>query len=228
MSSWREWRHITKLDPDKPLPPHAVEELASSGTDALMLSGTLDVTPEKLTALYDEVCDTGVPLVVEPANPSGARFDGFEKVFVPAVLNAGHPAFMSGLHKDWVKEYAIDWGKVVPEAYIVLNPTSSVGKLTHADCALSAADAAGYAVVAEKFFSMPVFYVEYSGMYGDPAVVRAVSEAVSSMRVFYGGGINSGEKAAEMSQFADTIVVGNAVYEAGIDVLKATVKAVMR
>ncbi|MDO5845694.1 MAG: phosphoglycerol geranylgeranyltransferase [Methanocorpusculum sp.] len=228
MSGWRDWRHVTKLDPDKLLPAGAAEELAASGTDALMLSGTLDVTPEKLAALYDEVRDAGIPLVVEPANPSGARFDGFEHVFVPAVLNAGHPMFLSGMHKEWVKRYAIEWEKVVPEGYIVLNPTSSVGKLTHADCALSPSDAAGYAVVAERFFSMPVVYVEYSGMYGDPAVVRAVSDAVSCSRVFYGGGINSAGRAAEMSAAADTIVVGNAVYDAGIDVLRDTVRAVRR
>lgn len=63
-------------------------------------------------------------------------------------------------------------------------------------------------------------------MYGDPAVTRAVSEAVSQTRVYYGGGINSGEKAAEMGEYADTIIVGNAVYEAGPSVLKETVKAV--
>ena len=31
-----------------------------------------------------------------------------------------------GIHQD------IDWEKVIPEAYIVLNPASSVGKVTKA------------------------------------------------------------------------------------------------
>jgi len=41
---WKNWVHVTKLDPDKMLPAGAIAEIASSGTDALMLSGTLNVT----------------------------------------------------------------------------------------------------------------------------------------------------------------------------------------
>jgi phosphoglycerol geranylgeranyltransferase len=69
-------------------------------------------------------------------------------------------------------------------------------------------------------------YIEYSGTYGDPAVVKAASDALDQSILYYGGGIDSASRAAEMAQYADTIVVGNAVYEKGVDVLKATVKAV--
>ncbi|NTW36707.1 MAG: hypothetical protein HGB17_11360 [Syntrophobacteraceae bacterium] len=63
-------------------------------------------------------------------------------------------------------------------------------------------------------------------MYGNPAMVRAAAEAVESAVIYYGGGINSGEKASEMARYADTIVVGNAVYDQGIGVLKETVRAI--
>ncbi|MDO5844267.1 MAG: phosphoglycerol geranylgeranyltransferase [Methanocorpusculum sp.] len=227
MSSWKNWRHVTKLDPDKVLHSEAVEEIASSGTDALILSGTLDVTPEKLSSLFDMVKDVGLPLAVEPAEPSGARFDGFDYVFVPSVFNSQKTEFITGLHADWIENYEIDWSKVVAEAYVVLNPSSSVAKLTNAKCDLTLEAAASYAVFAEKYFSMPVFYVEYSGTFGDSEIVKACSEVLSSTKLFYGGGIDCGEKAAMMSEFADTIVVGNAVYEKGASVLKETVDAVI-
>ena len=127
-----------------------------------------------------------------------------------------------------MQHFPIAWDKVVGEAYVVLNPASSVGKLTRAKCDLTPEEVAAYAVVAEKYYRMPVFYIEYSGTYGNPAVTKAVSEAVDDIVVFYGGGINSAEKAAEMGQYADAIVVGNAVYDAGTAVLKETVKAVRR
>ena len=226
--NWKEWRHITKLDPDKVLGDGAIAEIAASGTDVLMLSGTLDVTPEKLADLYDQVRDSGLPVVVEPADSTGARFEGMDLVFVPTVFNAGHPMFVCGLHKEWVQHFPIEWNKVVGEAYVVLNPASSVGKLTHAKCDLTPEEVAAYAVVAEKYYRMPVFYIEYSGTYGNPLVTKAVSEAAEDIVVFYGGGINSAEKAAEMGQYADAIVVGNAVYDAGPAVLKETVRAVRR
>jgi phosphoglycerol geranylgeranyltransferase len=224
--NWKQWVHITKLDPDRSLDRDAIETVATSGTDAIMLSGTLDVTPEKLAVLYDCVRDYNLPIVVEPAEPGGARFDGMDLVFVPSVLNASHPRWIVGQHERWVRNYPIDWQRVVPEAYIVLNPDSSVAKVTGSDCTLAPADVAAYAAVADRYFRFPVVYIEYSGTYGDPAVVQAVSEVVTDARVFYGGGINSAERAAEMSRYADTIIVGNAVYEAGIEVLKATVRAV--
>jgi len=227
MNNWRKWRHVTKLDPDRQITPSMVEEVAVSGTDALMLSGTLNVTEEKIIELRDMVAAYGLPLVVEPADPSGAIFEGIEYLFVPSVVNASSLEWVLGKHVEWIRDRVIDWTRVVPEAYIVLNPDSAVGKVTGADCTLSAAGVGVYATMADRYFRFPIVYIEYSGMYGDPRVVHTAAEALHHARLFYGGGIDSPGRAAEMAQWADTIVVGNAVYEAGTEALKATVRAVM-
>jgi phosphoglycerol geranylgeranyltransferase len=108
----------------------------------------------------------------------------------------------------------------------VLNPDSAVGKVTKSACNLTPDDVAAFTTVADHFFHFPIVYIEYSGTYGDPAVVKAASDVIDKSILYYGGGINSAQKAAEMSRYADTIVVGNAVYEQGAAVLKASVDAV--
>ncbi len=226
LTKWKNWVHVTKLDPDKSLKPGDIEAIAVSGTDALMLSGTLNVTRENLTALQKQVKAYDLPLVMEPAGPEAVLLDGIDYVFVPSVMNTTDVRWIIGKHRDWVLHQKVNWEKIVPEAYIVLNPDSSVGKVTKAVCSLTPAEVASYALVADRYFHFPIVYIEYSGMYGNPGVVKAASEAIDSSVLYYGGGINSAERAAEMSQYADTIVVGNAVYERGPDVLKATVRAV--
>lgn len=231
---WQDWVHVTKLDPDRRLSPGAIAEIAASGTDALMLSGTLNVTRENLAELRRQVTAYGLPLVVEPAGPEAVLLEGIDLLYVPSVMNTSDVRWIVGQHHDWVLDRMRRgppgereaWGKVVQEAYIVLNPDSAVGRVTGARCPLPPESAAAYAAVADRYFCFPIVYVEYSGVYGDPAVVRAIRGAVERAVLYYGGGIRTAEQAAEMARYADTIVVGNAVYEAGPSVLKATVRAV--
>jgi phosphoglycerol geranylgeranyltransferase len=225
---WKDWVHVTKLDPDKQLKPGDIDAIAASGTDALMLSGTLNVTRENLTVLLKQVKTYNLPLVMEPAGPEAVLLQGIDYVFVPSVMNTTDVQWIVGKHRAWVqlRKGKIPWDEVVPEAYIVLNPDSSVGKVTKAIFDLKPEEVAAYTSVADHYFHFPIVYIEYSGIYGDPEVVKAASEAVDKSVLYYGGGINSAEKAARMSKYADTIVVGNAVYDQGAAVLKATVDAV--
>jgi phosphoglycerol geranylgeranyltransferase len=225
---WKDWVHVTKLDPDKQLKPGDIDAIAASGTDALMLSGTLNVTQENLALLQKQLKSYDLPLVMEPAGPEAVLLQGIDYVFVPSVMNTTDVAWLVGKHRLWVQQQKgkIPWDYIVPEAYIVLNPNSSVGKVTKSVCDLSADEVVAYVTVADHYFHFPIVYIEYSGTYGNPAVVKAASETIDTSILYYGGGINSPEKAAEMSKYADTIVVGNAVYDQGAAVLKATVDAI--
>jgi len=225
---WKDWVHVTKLDPDKQLKPGDIEAIAASGTDALMLSGTLNVTEENLSALLREVKAYNLPLVMEPAGPEAVLMKEITYVFVPSVMNTTDVQWLVGKHRAWAQmaKGRIPWDVIVPEAYIVLNPNSSVGKVTKAVCDLKAEEVAAYTTIADHYFHFPIVYIEYSGTFGNPDIVKAASEAVDKSVLYYGGGINSAEKAALMAKYADTIVVGNAVYDQGAAVLKATVDAV--
>ena len=225
---WKDWVHVTKLDPDRQLRPGDIDAIAASGTDALMLSGTLNVTKENLSFLQQQLKGYDLPLVMEPASPDSVLMQGIDYVFVPSVMNSTEVQWIVGKHRLWVQQQKqrVPWDRIVPEAYIVLNPDSAVGKVTKSVCNLTPDDVAAFTSVADHFFHFPIVYIEYSGTYGDPAVVKAASEVIDKSILYYGGGINSAQKAAEMSRYADTIVVGNAVYEQGAAVLKASVDAV--
>lgn len=219
-----EWNHITKIDPDKEISQKKLDRVVSSGTDALMVSGTQGVTQEKLENILDMLEDCDLPKILEPSDPSTVLYDGFDEIYVPSVVNAMDPTWIMGHHKNWAMELDPKWSKITKEAYIVLNPDSAVGMVTQSNTDLTPEEVAAYAAVAEKYYDFPVVYIEYSGTFGDPDIVEAVSEALDSAKLFYGGGIKSEEQAQKMAKHADSIIVGNVIYEDDLDVYLSTVK----
>ncbi|MFW5929036.1 MAG: heptaprenylglyceryl phosphate synthase [Halobacteriota archaeon] len=220
----QDWRHVTKLDPDREIDVEDVEAVCRSGTDAVVVGGTRGVTEDKARRLLDAVVENDVDVALEPSDPTAVVGD--ETLLVPTVLNADSPTWIVGMHKEWARLSDVDWSRVYGEAYVVLNPESDVGRVTGARTDLAPDDVAAYAEVATRYMELPVFYVEYSGTYGDPAVVEAASRVVTDSLLFYGGGVTDYERAREMAAHADVVVVGNAVYEQGVDALEDTVRGV--
>ncbi|MBN2202946.1 MAG: phosphoglycerol geranylgeranyltransferase [Candidatus Aenigmarchaeota archaeon] len=215
MEEWRKWKHITKLDPDKKINDKIIEDIIETGTDAIMISGTQNITRENVTDLLAMLKEYDIPKVLEPASPRGMVYKNVDWMFVPSVFNTFYSHYINGVHKAWIKAHKdkINWDIVVPEAYIVLNPKCAVAKVTKA-YELTKEGAVATAVCAEKFFNFPVVYIEYSGTYGDPEIVKAVKESLENAHLIYGGGINTKQRAEEMAKYA-TIVVGNTIYENG-------------
>lgn len=211
--AWTSWKHITKLDPDKKNTEKIIKTVVNSGTDAIMVSGTLGVNKENSYRLYNMIKDYDIPKIQEPSSPD-CILDDVEYIFVPSVLNSMDARWICSYHKDWIRDQKsrMQWEKIIPEAYIILNQDSSVCKLTKAIYDLDINDVVAYSILAERFFKFPIIYIEYSGRYGDKEVVKAVKESIKDAQLFYGGGINSKERADEMRKYA-TIVVGNVVYE---------------
>jgi putative glycerol-1-phosphate prenyltransferase len=212
----REWRHVFKLDPNKTIADDQLERVCESGTDAIIIGGTDGVTLEKILDLMARVRRYTVPCVLEISSMDTVT-PGFDLYFIPTVLNSRNPKWVTGLHQQALKEYGelMNWDEVFFQGYCILNKECKAARLTDADTDLSRDDVAAYAMVAEKMFHLPIFYLEYSGTYGDPAVVSEVKSKLANTDtvLFYGGGISSREQADEMAAFANVIVVGNIIYE---------------
>ncbi|WIV66842.1 phosphoglycerol geranylgeranyltransferase [Natrialbaceae archaeon AArc-T1-2] len=223
---WDDWDHVLKLDPEKELPDGVTYgDICATGTDAIEVGGTTGMTEENMSAVIAACAEHDVPLYQEPSNPSVVvEDDALEGYLIPTVFNAGSPFWITGAHKEWVRiDDDVDWERTTTEAYIVMNPEADVATLTEADCELSADDVASYATVAERMFGQEIVYIEYSGTYGDPEIVRAASEATEESALFYGGGVSNYDSAYEMGRHADVVVVGNLAYDEGIEAIAETV-----
>jgi len=223
---WRDWRHVTKLDPDKSLPDGVgYADVCATGTSAVVVGGSTGVTDRNLADVLSACADAELPVFQEPSTPEvvadAAAVDGY---LVPVVLNANDPFWLVGAHQQAVRQYpGHDWPRTDAEGYVVLNPDSTVATVTGADCDLDPADVAAYATVAEQLLGLDLVYLEYSGALGDDAVVAAAADALEAATLFYGGGVHDAASARAKATHADVVVVGNVLYDEGLDALQATV-----
>ena len=223
---FRNWRHVFKIDPAKQLSEEALEKVCESGTDVILVGGTDNVTLDNVIDILLRVRRFSVPVALEISNVD-AILAGFDYYFIPSVLNSQDTKWVKDLHHEAIKEYGdvLVWDELIAEGYCVLNPDCKVAQVTDAKTDLTKDDVIAYARLAENYFKLPIFYLEYSGAYGDKEIVASVKEVLNETRLFYGGGIASAEQAAEMARLADTVVVGNIIYDDLKQALK-TVEAV--
>lgn len=220
-----EWKHIFKLDPAKEITDEHLDKLCESGTDAVIVGGTDNVTLDGVLDLLSRIRRHTVACVLEISNME-AITPGFDYYFIPMVMNSRDKKWMMGMQHQTIKEYKdiMDWNEMFVEGYCILNEQAKA--FTKTDCELpSADDVTAYAYMAEHVFHLPIFYMEYSGTYGDPRLVQQVKSELNNTLLFYGGGIENSFQATEMKEHADVIIVGNGIYTDFKKALK-TVKAV--
>ncbi len=217
--NWRAWRHVTKLDPERPLDRETLERhIYPSGTDAIMVGGSTGMTREAVFSLLMMLQDAPVPVALEVSSLEAAM-PGAGLFLVPLVLNTPDATWLGRAQAEALTHILpavgpiIPWHLLLPEAYLVLNPDSTVARVTGAETDLDEAKAAAYAAFAGRVLRLPILYVEYSGTFGDMQLLRAIKEHAGDAHVIYGGGIASAAEAEQAGTIADTIVVGNLVYE---------------
>jgi len=220
------WKHAFKLDPARFLSEETLDRICGSGTDAIIVGGSSNITYEDTFSLLQRIRKFALPCVLEVSSIE-AIVPGFDLYFIPVVLNADNPEWITGHHLRALREYGsmLQWEQVVAEGYIILNDLSTAAALTKARNDLTEQDVVAYARMADKLFRMPIFYMEYSGTFGNMDWVKLAANVLQDARLFYGGGINSAARARKAAEFADTIVVGNIIYE-NLDQAISTVIAI--
>lgn len=210
----QNWRHAFKLDPNKDITDEQLEKVAESGTDALIVGGSDGVTLDNVLNLLVRIRRYSVPVALEISTVESVT-PGFDFYFIPTVLNSTKTQWINGLHHEALREYGhmMNWDEVFTEGYCILNPDCKAAKLTGVSEIPDEEDVVAYARMAEHLFKLPVFYMEYSGTYGDRKIVRAASNVLNHTKLFYGGGIKNAEDAKAMAEIADTVIVGNVIYE---------------
>lgn len=220
-----EWKHVFKLDPAKEITDEQLEQICESGTDAIIVGGTDDVTLDGVLDLLGSIRRFTVPCILEVSNMESIT-PGFDYYFIPMVLNSKEKKWMMDIQHQAIKEYKdmMNWDEIFVEGYCILNKHAKAFQKTNCDMPQEE-DVLAYAYMAENIFHLPIFYVEYSGTYGNPQLVEQVKAELNETLLFYGGGITNATQAKEMKQYADVIVVGNSIYTDFKEALK-TVKAV--
>ncbi len=106
---WKNWEHITKLDPDKHISQDDLKTVVESGTDAIMISGTQNITDKNVSGLISLLKDYEIPKIIEPVTPDAVSNNDVDFLFVPLVLNTGDVKWIVGKHVDWIMHHPINW-----------------------------------------------------------------------------------------------------------------------
>lgn len=223
----KQWKHLFKLDPAKAISDQALERICSSGTDAIMVGGTDHVTLEGVEDLLERLKQFDVPTILEVSTKDAITL-GFDYYFIPMVLNSQEKSWMMDVQHEAITEYKdllhMTGLPLIAEGYCILNQDCKAFK--KASCRLPTdKEVLAYAYMAEHLFRFPIFYLEYSGTFGNPDLVRRVKAELEHTILFYGGGIATKEQAMLMKQYADVVIVGNSLYTDLSQALE-TVKAV--
>ena len=210
----KKWKHVFKLDPNKEITDGDLEKICESGTDAVLIGGSDGITEDNVLSMLARVRRFSVPCVLEVSTIDSIT-PGYDFYFVPTVLNSRERKWIIDVQHDALMEFGdiMNWDEIITEGYCILNGDSKAASLTNSKTDLTEDEVIAYARMADKLFKLPIFYLEYSGIYGDPLLVSKVKDTLEHTQLFYGGGIATVEQAIEMAKIAHTIVVGNVIYE---------------
>lgn len=153
-----EWKHMFKLDPAKEISDEDLDKVCESGTDAIIVGGTDNITLDNVLDLLSRIRRAHmVPVVLEISNEE-ALTPGFDTYFVPMVLNSKEKKYVMDIQQKAIKEYIdmMEYSEVYFEGYCILNPEAKAFQYTNCELP-ETEDVKAYAYMAEHVFHLPIF-----------------------------------------------------------------------
>lgn len=235
---WSGISHITKIDPAKPLP---ADLGVLEHTDLVIVGGSDNVTEANTLEVIRQVAELfpTVPLLQEPSSSQEVSVETIsiaDCLLVPAIYNGDHDHFV-GKHLRMFTQFSSDLveligqdvllsdiaNKICAVGYVIQNTDAKAAQVTGVTEPFSVEEVQGAALATEIFYDFPLFYIEYSGQFGETADVYAAAIALDETRLLYGGGIDSAQKATQvLDAGADAVVVGDCFHEDSKAYLKTT------
>ncbi|MET1102101.1 MAG: geranylgeranylglyceryl/heptaprenylglyceryl phosphate synthase [Pyrodictiaceae archaeon] len=205
------------VDPEKPVDAGRIRKLLDEGADAVLVGGTLNVTPYDVDQTIQKLRDEGIdrPIIIFPGgvNNIGRLADA---ILFMVLMNSLDPYWLTGAQISAafiIKRFKLE---AIPTAYIVLGPGAAAG---HVGKALPVPMeipyiAAAYATAAE-LMGMRLVYLEAGS--GSPQtvpkrIVEVVRKSIEYPLLVVGGGIRREDQAKEITKSgADAIVLGTII-----------------
>ncbi|MGD2247621.1 MAG: geranylgeranylglyceryl/heptaprenylglyceryl phosphate synthase [Candidatus Methanofastidiosia archaeon] len=231
----KEKLHFSLLDPDE-VDPDTVSDIASAiekaGSDAVMVGGSSSAVGAVNDSTIQGIkagCD--LPVIIFPGG-WGAVSQYADAIFFMSILNSRNPYFITkaqALGAKAVKQFGLE---PIPMGYLVVEPGETVGWIAEADAIPRKKPqiAAAYAL-ASQYMGMKFIYLEAGSGAPHPVphdMITIVKHTVD-IPVVVGGGIRTGEQAAQVVKAGADIVVTGTVIETTDntkDVVSTLVKAV--
>ena len=211
--------HLTLIDPDSQRPEEAAAiaaAAAAGGTDAIMVGGSVGAAGVLLHETVRQIKEkTDLPVILFPASVAGLC-ENADALFFMSLLNSRSTSYLienQALGAPLVLRYGLE---PLPMAYIIIEPGGTVGFVGDARLIPRGKPelAAAYALAA-KYMGMRLVYLEAGSGAETPvplAMVSLVKRLLGDVLLIVGGGIRSGDTAAELViAGADLIVTGTAV-----------------
>lgn len=217
-------------DPEKPLDPSVVARFEEAGADALLVGGSLNVTPYDIDDYVARLRDGGIklPVVLFPGGLNNIAKSADAILFM-TLLNSVESYWLMGAQvaaAPLVKKLGLE---AIPTGYLIVGHGGAAG---HVGRALPVPYenpyiAAAYAAAAE-LLGMRFLYLEAGSGAPRPLPPEAVAAARRggpSLVIIAGGGVRSPEAARRLIEAgADAVVVGTLAErdpEAALAVLSA-------